>query len=117
MCEYDADIDELMNIGQTNEIETAAKECKEANQKKENAILISQPYKDMSNISWIKTKVDRRSNISILIEQYLQKKFNYNELTIPISRKFKKYYTIPNYEFIGLAFNVSDELNLEFMTY
>ena len=100
ISKFEADIDGQLFIGQTKEKETAAKEYKEAKKKKENAILISQPHKDIPNIFEIKTNVDSGSNIKldISIEQYLQKKFNFSELTIQILRNFKRYNITPNHE-------------------
>ena len=81
---------------------------------KENAILISQPYKDIPNVFEIKTNVDSGSEISlnITIEQYLQKRFNFNELTIQILRNFNRYNINPKYEFITFSFDVSDECGI-----
>ena len=86
ISQFIANIDGQIFIGQTKEKQTADKEYKAAKQKDENAILISQPHKDIPNVFQIKTNIDAKSKISleITIEQYLCKTFNFNELTIQI---------------------------------
>ena len=81
---------------------------------KENAILISQPYKYMPNVFEIKTNVDSGSEISlnITIEQYLQKRFNFNELTIQILRNFSPYNIDSRCGYITFLFDVSDECGI-----
>ena len=78
ISKFKADIDGELFIGQTKERETASKEYDEAKKKDENAILISQPYKNIPNIFQIKTNIDSGSNIKLEIttEQYLKKKLN-----------------------------------------
>ena len=107
---FTANIDGQIFIGKTKEKQTAAKEYKQAKEKDENTILISQPHKDIANVFEIKTNIDSKSKITlnITIEQYLKKIFNFNELTIQILRNFKKYNIKPNYNHIGFIFDVYD---------
>ena len=114
ISEFQANIDGVLFIGQTKEKQTAAKEYSAAKEKDENAILISQPHRDIPNIFQIKTNIDSKSKISleISIEQYLKKKFNFNELTIQILRNWSKYNIDPNYECIDFIFNVFDECGI-----
>eukprot|EP01084_Bolivina_argentea_P111454 198836_1 len=79
---FTADIDGELFIGKTKQKQEAKQEYIAAKQKNENAILISQPNKEISNVFEIKTNIDSQSKISlnITIEQYLKKQFNYNQL-------------------------------------
>eukprot|EP00484_Ammonia_sp_Unknown_P015947 CAMPEP_0197080930 /NCGR_PEP_ID=MMETSP1384-20130603/214375_1 /TAXON_ID=29189 /ORGANISM="Ammonia sp." /LENGTH=949 /DNA_ID=CAMNT_0042519821 /DNA_START=24 /DNA_END=2874 /DNA_ORIENTATION=+ len=109
---FEANIDGEIFVGQTKEKEKAAKEYTAAKQKNENAILISQPHKDIPNVFQIKTNVDAKSKtiLTITIQQYLQKKFNFNELSVEILRKFSWGYGIrPSFNAIQLALLVNDE--------
>ena len=108
---FEANIDGEIFIGQTKEKEIAAKEYSIAKQKEENAILISQPHKDIPNVFKVSTNIDSNSKISleIRIEQYLKKKFNFNELCIQILRNFKRYNITPKFEHIEVTFDISDE--------
>ena len=111
ISKFEADIDGQLFIGQTKERKTADKEYKEAKKKKENAILILQPHKNIPNIFGIKTNIDSESNIKleITIEQYLKKKFDFNELCIQILRNFEKYNIRPEFTNIGFTFALSDD--------
>eukprot|EP01084_Bolivina_argentea_P121292 214939_1 len=93
IAKFEADIDGEIFIGRVKQKEIAAKEYNEAKEKNENAILISQPYKDISNVFQIKTNIDSKSKVllTVEIEQYLQKKFNFNELNIEILQNWSKY--------------------------
>ena len=114
ISKFTADIDGELFIGKTKEKETAAKEYKQAKEKDENTILISQPHKEIANVFEIKTNIDSKSKISltITIEQYLKKTFNFNQLTIQILRNFKKYNIKPNYKHIEFSFDVYDECGI-----
>eukprot|EP01084_Bolivina_argentea_P250469 419648_1 len=114
ISEFKADIDGELFIGKTKERETAVKEYKQAKQKNENAILISQPYKDIPNVFQVQTNVDGGSKVSleITIEQYLKKTFNFNQLTIQILRNFEKYNIKTKYDYIGFSFNVCDKTGI-----
>ena len=92
----------------------AAKEYSAAKPHNENAILISQPHKDIANVFEIKTNIDSKSKIllDITIEQYLKKTFNFNQLTIQILRNFEKYNISPAYNHIGFIFDVYDEAGI-----
>ena len=48
---FEANIDGQICIGQTKQKQTAEKEYQEAKENDENAILISQPHKDIENAS------------------------------------------------------------------
>eukprot|EP01083_Nonionella_stella_P234183 824464_1 len=87
---FEADIDGEIFIGKTKEKEIASKEYNEAKAKDENAIIITQPHKNISNVFQIKTNIDSKSKIllTIQIEQYLQKTFNFNNLTIQILKNW-----------------------------
>ena len=106
-----ADIDGEMFYGKTKEKEEAKEEYKEAKEKNENAILISKPYKDISNVFQIKTNIDKDSKVSlqITIEQYLTKKFNFNQLNVQILRNFEKYNIKPIFEYITFKLDISDK--------
>ena len=114
ISKFKANIDGELFIGQIKEKATASNQYKQAKQKKANTILTSQPHNDIPNVFEIKTNIDSKSKISleITIEQYLQKKFNFNELTIQILRNFNKYNINPRYEYIKFTFNISDECGM-----
>ena len=61
---FKADIDGQVFIGQTKAKETAAKEYAAAKEKEENAILISQPHKDIPNVFKIQTNIDSKSPLN-----------------------------------------------------
>eukprot|EP01084_Bolivina_argentea_P153584 267799_1 len=84
-----ANIDGEIFDGKTKEKQEANKEYMSAKTKDENAILISQPYDNISNVFLIKTNIDGQSNIllEITIEEYLAKKFDFNELNIENGQK------------------------------
>ena len=65
ISEFIANIDGELFIGKTKEKKTAAKEYSVAKQKDENAILISQPHKDIPNVFQIKTNIGSKSKISL----------------------------------------------------
>eukprot|EP01084_Bolivina_argentea_P029252 54283_1 len=78
--------------------------------KNENAILVSQPYKDIPNVFQVKTNIDAGSKmfLTIEIEQYLQKQFDFNQLNIQILRNFTKYNITENLDHISFKLNVND---------
>ena len=114
ISQFEANIDGEIFIGQTKEKQIAATEYSEAKKKNENAILITQPHKDIPNIFEIKTNIDSGSKISltITIEQYLRQKFDFNELCIQILRNWECYNIKPKYQQIGFIFNVYDECGI-----
>eukprot|EP01084_Bolivina_argentea_P259500 437852_1 len=107
---FTADIDGELFIGETKEKQTASKEYVSAKQKNENAILIDQPHKDIHNLFRIKTNIDAQSNVILTVEiqQYLQKTFNFNELNIQILRSFSKYNITENFDHIAFDLTVED---------
>eukprot|EP01083_Nonionella_stella_P032399 88697_1 len=111
ISKFVANIDGILFIGHTKEKETAKKEYIAAKHKDENAILVSQPYDDIPNVFRIKTNIDSKSKIilKITIEQYLQKRFNFNELTIQILRNFERYNIRKKYAHIAFRLNVKDQ--------
>ena len=114
ISKFQANIDGEIFIGTTKEKKSAAKEYSDAKEKDENAILISQPHKDIPNVFKVQTNIDSKSKISldITIEQYLKKKFNFNEITIQILRNFDKYNINATYGYIGFEFDIFDECGL-----
>ena len=111
ISKFEANIDGVIFIGKTKEKETASKEYKAAKEKNENAILISQPHKDIPNVFKIKTNIDAKSKIllTIEIEQYLQKKFGFNELNIQLLRNWNKYNIKQNFNHILFQLKVEDK--------
>eukprot|EP00484_Ammonia_sp_Unknown_P017184 CAMPEP_0197027774 /NCGR_PEP_ID=MMETSP1384-20130603/7651_1 /TAXON_ID=29189 /ORGANISM="Ammonia sp." /LENGTH=928 /DNA_ID=CAMNT_0042456677 /DNA_START=52 /DNA_END=2838 /DNA_ORIENTATION=- len=109
-----ADIDGELFYGKTKEQQEAKKQYDEAKKKDENAILISKPYKDISNVFRIKTNIDAQSKVSlrITIQQYLTKKFHFNQLNIQILRNFEKYNIVRAFEHIAFKFELKDKSGL-----
>eukprot|EP01084_Bolivina_argentea_P005533 10421_1 len=107
---FTADIDGKLFVGKTKEKATASKEYIAAKQKNENAILINQPHTDIPNLFQIKTNIYAQSKVILTIEiqQYLQKTFNWNELNIQVLRSFTKYNITQNLEYITFEFIVED---------
>ena len=62
----------------------AKQEYDDAKEKNENAILIFQPYSNIPNVFRIKTNIHSNTKIllTITIQQYITKKFNFNQLNI-----------------------------------
>eukprot|EP01084_Bolivina_argentea_P303167 523354_1 len=108
---FTASIDGELFSGQTKEKKQAKKEYRTAKQKNENTILISQPYSDIPNVFKIQTNIDSGSKIllTIKIEQYLKKQFNFNQLNIEIIKQFHKYNINPNYENVSFEMKISDK--------
>eukprot|EP01084_Bolivina_argentea_P008357 15664_1 len=106
---FEANIDGEIFVGQTKEKETAAKEYNEAKKKNENAIIITQPYKNIPNAFQIKTNIDAKSKVllTIEIEEYLQKKFDFNELSVQILRNFGNYIK-QNFDHISFSLTIED---------
>eukprot|EP01084_Bolivina_argentea_P093106 167479_1 len=87
---FKANIDGEIFYGKTKEKSEAKTEHNEAKEKNKNAILITQPDVNISNVFEISTNIDAKSNISLDIttEQYLTKTFNFNQLTVQILNDF-----------------------------
>eukprot|EP01083_Nonionella_stella_P141371 435412_1 len=105
-----ADIDGEIFNGKTKQKEEAKEEYNKAKKKSENAILISKPYKDISNVFQIQTNIDKNSTIKleITIQQYLTKKFHFNQLNVQILRNFEKYNIYPRFSHIMFTFEIDD---------
>eukprot|EP01084_Bolivina_argentea_P279730 478246_1 len=111
ISKFEAEINGELFISKTKEKESASKEYAEAKEKDENAILISQPYKQIPNVFEIKTNIEAKSKVllSITIEQFIKKKFGFNELNIQILRNFEKYNIDQFYSNIAIEFDVKDK--------
>eukprot|EP01084_Bolivina_argentea_P037432 69238_1 len=109
ISKFEAVIDGELFVGKTKEREEASSEYAEAKEKDENAILISQPHRNIANVFQIKTNIDAKSKISLTItlEQYLQKTFDFNQLNIQILRSFNNNIT-QTFNHISFAFNIED---------
>eukprot|EP01084_Bolivina_argentea_P026000 48339_1 len=107
---FEAIIDGESFIGKTKEKETASQEYNVAKQNNENAILVSQPYKNIPNVFEVKTNIDAGSKmlLTIEIEQYLQKQFDFNQIDIQILRNFTKYNITENLDHISFELNIND---------
>eukprot|EP01084_Bolivina_argentea_P046621 85849_1 len=107
---FEANIDGQFFIGKVKPKEEAKQEYTIAKQKNENAILVSQPYDNISNIFKIQTNIDSQSKVilNIKIEQYLITKCNYKQLNIQILRDFNQYNIIKKYENIFFKFDIQD---------
>eukprot|EP01084_Bolivina_argentea_P041345 76277_1 len=108
ISKFTADIDGELFIGETKERKTASNEYIFAKQKNENAILIDQPHKDIPNLFRIKTNINGNSKVilTVEIEQYLQKMFNFNQLNIQILRNFSECNIKENMDHIAFDFIV-----------
>eukprot|EP01084_Bolivina_argentea_P139725 245783_1 len=105
----EANIDGEIFNGITKEKEKASNEYNKAKQNDENCILICQPYPNISNVFKISTNIDSNSKISlnITIEQFITKKFNFNELNIEIIKSFNKNIK-QNYKYITFDFIIQE---------
>eukprot|EP01084_Bolivina_argentea_P001894 3510_1 len=110
ISKFEANIDGELFIGKCKEKETAANEYVEAKEKNENAIIITQPFDNIPNVFTIKTNIDSQSKITlkITIEEYLQKQFNFNLLTIELLKSFNKYNITQNYNYLSFKIDIND---------
>eukprot|EP01083_Nonionella_stella_P188626 695742_1 len=111
ISKFTADIDGELFIGDTKEKQTASNEYRAAKQKDENAILISQPHPNIPNVFEVKTNVDAKSKVTltIQIEQYLHKTFDFNALDIQILRNFTKYNIKQEFDRIPFTLHIQDD--------
>eukprot|EP01084_Bolivina_argentea_P024067 44913_1 len=108
---FQANIDNVVFVGQTKEKEIAASEYKDAKEHNVNTILISQPYKEIPNVFEIKTNMKSKSKVilTIKIEQYLQKQFDFVRLGVEILRNFAKYnICTDNLHYISFKLDIKD---------
>eukprot|EP01083_Nonionella_stella_P274790 932960_1 len=108
---FTADIDGELFIGETKERKAAKRQYIVAKSKDENAILISQVNKDIPNLFRVQTNIDSESEVSltITIQQYLKKQFNFNQLNVEIIREFNKSTICQNYAHISLNVAIRDK--------
>eukprot|EP01083_Nonionella_stella_P164285 543223_1 len=108
ISKFKADIDGDIFYGQSKEKQTAKEEYMVAKTKNENAILVLQPYDNIPNVFLIKTNIDAQSEIKlqVTIEQYLQKKFDFNELNIEILKNFRRYNINQNFDHIEIIVDI-----------
>eukprot|EP01084_Bolivina_argentea_P304117 525151_1 len=106
-----ANIDGVLFYGKTKEKEEAKQEYNTAKENNQNAILIYQPHKNIPNVFTISTNINSKSSISlsINIEQYLKKKFNYNNLNIQLLNSFNQHNILQNYDCITFHLDIKDQ--------
>eukprot|EP01084_Bolivina_argentea_P269187 457428_1 len=119
---FTADIDGQLFVGCTKQKQEAKQEYTAAKEQNDNAILISQPNKHISNVFQISTNIDSQSEITlnVSIQQYLQKRFHYNQLNIQLLNDFSGTTIRKNYGDIEYKFVVKDKRgisNLEIPLY
>eukprot|EP01084_Bolivina_argentea_P269754 458531_1 len=110
ISQFKTNIDGQIFIGKTKEKQTASHEYTNAKANNQNTILIKQTNSEIPNLFTISTNINNGSEITltITIEQYLTKTFNFNALDIQILRNFDKYSIAQNYDFIAIIFNIND---------